>query len=93
MVKPIGNRLLVEPIEADTKKQGLLYVPDTASGVFKKGKVVAVGSGHYEQGSLIPVEAKVGDVVFFIDHAVAEISQDGKKLSIVPETSVIAIDE
>jgi chaperonin GroES len=90
-IKPIGDRVLIEPKAETEEKIGSLYVPDTAKEKPQEGKVVAVGNGKYEDGKHIPMEVKVGDTVLYGKYAGTEIKQGGKEYLIVRESDILAI--
>ena len=91
MIKPLGDRVLIEPKQEAEEKIGSLYVPDTAKEKPQEGKVVEVGSGKYEDGKLIPLEVKVGDSVLYGKYSGTEIKQGGKEYLIVRESDILAI--
>jgi chaperonin GroES len=92
-IKPLGDRVLIEPKKEAEEKIGSLYVPDTAKEKPQEGKVVAVGSGRYEDGKLVPLEVKVGNTVLYGKYAGTEIKQGGKEYLIVRESDILAIVE
>lgn len=90
-IKPLGDRVLVEPKKEAEEKIGSLYVPDTAKEKPQEGKVVAVGSGRYEDGKLVPLEVKVGNKVLYGKYSGTEIKQNGQEYLIVRESDILAI--
>ena len=86
-LKPLADRVLVEPKEAETKTAGGLYIPDTAKEKPQQGKVVAVGNGKKDE----PMELKVGDVVLYGKYSGTEINVDGKDYLIVKQSDIIAV--
>lgn len=92
MLKPLGDRVLVEILEeAEQKTAGGLYVPDTAKEKSQRGKVVAVGSGKtLDNGNKVPLEVNVGDTVYFAKYGGTEVSLDGKNYSILNEHDILA---
>lgn len=92
-VKPLGDRVLVQEIEKNTgeeMKSGII-IPETVSedkGA-KKGKVVAVGKGRYDDGKLEPMEVSVGDIVLF--QWGDQIKVDGTEYHVVSQSQIIAI--
>jgi chaperonin GroES len=86
-VKPLADRVLVEPAEAETKTAGGIIIPDTAKEKPQRGKVVAVGNGKPEE----PMTVKVGDTVLYGKYAGTEISVEGKDLLIMRESDIFAI--
>jgi chaperonin GroES len=93
-VKPLGDKILVEVLEAEEKTRGGIILPDTAKEEKTEGKVIAVGSGKVlESGKVQPLEVKRGDRVIFGKYAGDEIVIDGKKHKILKENEVLAICE
>jgi len=90
-IKPLGDRVLIEVLEEEIQKKGTLFIPDTAKEKPQQGKIVAVGSGKYEDGKLVPLEVKAGDIVLYGKYAGTEVKQDGKEYLIVRENDVLAI--
>lgn len=93
-VKPLGDRIVVERIEQDTKTAGGIIIPDTAKEKPKQGKVLAVGPGAKdESGKRIAMDVSVGDIVLFTQWAGSEIKMDGKDYLVMKESDVIGIIE
>ncbi len=93
-VKPLGDKILVEILEAEEKTKGGIILPDTAKEEKSEGKVIAVGPGKVlESGKVQPLEVKKGDRVIFGKYSGDEISIDGKKHKIIKETEVLAVFE
>jgi chaperonin GroES len=91
-MKPLGNRLVVQPIEQEEVTAGGIVLPETAKEKPQKGDVLAVGPGERnDKGERIPLDVKVGDVVLFAKYSGTEIKYDGKKLLILRESDVLAI--
>jgi chaperonin GroES len=86
-VKPLADRVLVEPAPAETKTAGGIIIPDTAKEKPMKGKVVAVGNGKPEE----PMTVKAGDSVLYGKYAGTEILIDGKEYLIMRESDIYAI--
>lgn len=95
MLKPLGDRVLVEIIEdTEQKTAGGLYVPDTAKEKSQRGKVVAVGTGKVlDNGTRSPMDVKAGDTVYFAKYGGTEVSLEGKNYSILSERDILAIVE
>ncbi|HBN01405.1 MAG TPA: co-chaperone GroES [Rikenellaceae bacterium] len=87
MIKPLADRVLVEPKEAETKTASGLYIPDTAKEKPQEGKVIAVGPGKKDE----PMEVKVGDEVMYGKYAGTEVTVEGKKYLIVKQSDILAI--
>lgn len=93
-LKPLADRVIVEPIEQEEKTQSGIYLPDTAKEKPQEGKVVAVGSGKVTaEGVKVPMTVKVGDRVIFASYAGTEVKQDGKKYLIMNESEILGIIE
>ena len=91
-MKPLADRVLIEPAEAETKTQSGLYIPDTAKEKPMQGKVVAVGPGKKnDKGEVVPMDVKVGDKVLFGKYSGTEVTADGKSYLIVRESDIFAI--
>ena len=93
-VKPLGDRVLVLPIEQNEVKKGGIIIPDTAKEKPQEGKVVAVGTGKRdEDGKLIPFEVKKGDRVLISKYGGTEIKIDGKDYLIMREEDILGVIE
>jgi chaperonin GroES len=90
--KPLGSRVVVEPIEQDEVTPGGIVLPETAKEKPQKGKVLSVGAGdRNEKGERVPMDVASGDTVLFAKYAGTEIKVDGKKLLILRESDLLAI--
>lgn len=94
-LRPLGDRLLVEPLEQeDTFAGGQLVLPETAKEKPQRGTVIAAGAGRRDDdGDRIELDVKVGDQVLFAKYAGTEIKLDGKKLLILKESDILGILE
>jgi chaperonin GroES len=93
-VKPLGDRVLVHPVEQDEVKKGGIIIPDTAKEKPQEGKVVALGTGKRdEDGKLIPFEVKKGDRVLISKYGGTEIKIDGKDYLIMREDDILGVIE
>ena len=91
-LKPLGNRVVVEPTEQEDITAGGIVLPETAKEKPQKGKVLSVGPGDRdEDGKRIPMDVSTGDTVLYAKYAGTEIKIDGKKLLILRETDLLAI--
>lgn len=92
-IKPLGDRVIVKPLEAQEKTKGGIVLPDTAKEKPQEGKIVAVGKGKYlENGQLQPLEVKTGDQILYGKYSGSEIStKDGEELLIMREEDILAI--
>jgi chaperonin GroES len=86
-IKPLADRVLIEPAAAEVKTAGGLYIPDTAKEKPQKGVVVAVGNGKIDE----PMTVKNGDVVLYGKYSGTEINVDGKDLLMMRESDILAI--
>ena len=92
-LRPLGDRVLIEPAEQEeTFAGGQLVLPETAKEKPQQGNILAVGEGRRdEDGERIPMDVKVGDRILFAKYAGTEIKIDGKKLLIMKESDILAI--
>ena len=91
-LKPLGNRVVVEPIEQEEMTAGGIVLPETAKEKPQKGKILSVGPGDRdEDGKRIPMDVSVGDTVLFAKYSGTEIKIDSKKLLILRESDLLAI--
>ncbi len=92
-IKPLGDRIVVKPLEAEAKTKGGIVIPDTAKEKPQEGKVVAVGKGKVlESGSVQSPEVKVGDKVLYGKYSGNEITtKEGEELLIMREEDILAI--
>jgi chaperonin GroES len=86
-IKPIGERVLVEALEAESKTAGGIIIPDNAQEKPQQGKVIAVGDGTAE----VKLTLKAGDKVLYGKYSGTEITYEGKKYMIMKESDVLAI--
>jgi len=90
-IKPLGNLLVVEPIEEEEITAGGIVLPETAKEKPQKGIVLAVGPGERnDEGEYMPLEVKEGDRVLFAKYSGTEVKYDGKKLLIMRESDILA---
>jgi chaperonin GroES len=86
-IKPLADRVLVLPMEAEEKTSSGIFIPDTAKEKPQRGTIVAAGPGTKD----VAMEVKVGDVVLYGKYAGTEISVDGKDYLIMKQSDVLAI--
>lgn len=86
-IKPLADRVLVEPAAAEEKTASGIIIPDTAKEKPQKGNVIAVGSGKKDE----PLTVQVGDSVLYGKYAGTEITVDGKEYLIMRESDIFAI--
>ena len=93
-VKPLGDRVLVQPIEEQETKKGGIIIPDTAKEKPQEGTVIAVGAGKLsDKGDRQPLEVKEGDRVLFAKYGGTEFKLDGEDLLVLRESDILAILE
>lgn len=93
-LKPLGNRVVVEPVEQEEKTSSGLFLPETAKERPQKGVVLSVGPGDRDEaGKRIAMDVKVNDIVLFAKYGGTEIKVDDKKLLILRESDILAIVE
>ena len=91
-LKPLGERLIVEPTEKDQKTASGIILPETAKEKPQEGTVLAAGPGRLDdEGKRIKMDVKTGDVVLYAKYAGAEIKIDDQKLLILKESDILAI--
>ena len=86
-IKPLADRVLVQPAAAEEKTASGLYIPDTAKEKPQKGQVIAVGNGKKDE----PLTVKVGDTVLYCKYSGTELSVDGNDYLIMRESDIFAI--
>lgn len=87
MIRPLADRVVIQPKEAETKTASGLYIPDTAKEKPMQGTVVAVGPGKKDE----PMEVALGDVVIYGKYAGTELSVDGKDYIIMKQSDILAV--
>ncbi|MBK9925643.1 MAG: co-chaperone GroES [Anaerolineales bacterium] len=93
-LKPLGGRVIVEPIEQEEMTAGGIILPETAKEKPQEGKILASGPGERdEDGKRIEMEVKVGDKVLYAKYSGTEVKVDGKKLLILRESDILAVVE
>jgi chaperonin GroES len=91
-LKPLGDRIVVEPIEQEEITAGGIVLPETAKEKPQQGKVLAAGPGaRDDEGKRIAMDVKVGDKVLYAKYGGTEFKMDGKKLLILRESDLLAI--
>lgn len=91
-LKPLADKVVIEPLESDEKSAGGLYLPDSAKKKPQTGKVVAVGDGKIlDDGSRAKMNVKVGDKVLFSKYGGNEVTVDGDDYTILDEDQIYAI--
>ena len=93
-LKPLGGRVIVEPIEQEEMTAGGIILPETAKEKPQEGKILEAGPGDRdEDGERIPMDVQVGDKVLYAKYSGTEVKMDGKKLLILRESDILAVVE
>jgi len=93
-LRPLGDKILVKRVEAETKTKSGIVLPDSAKEKPKRGKVIAIGDGkRLDSGERAPFSVKKGDEVLVTSYAGTEIKVDNEELLIMAEEDVLAIVE
>ncbi len=91
MIKPLSDRVVVQPDTADEKTSSGIIIPDTAKEKPQKGTVVAVGPGKVENGAKIDMTVKEGDKVLYGKYSGTELSLDGEDYLIMRESDILGV--
>ncbi|HEV7299304.1 MAG TPA: co-chaperone GroES [Tepidisphaeraceae bacterium] len=93
-LRPLGDKILVKRVEAESKTKSGIVLPDSAKEKPKRGKIIAVGAGkRMDNGELSSFSVKVGNEVIFTSYAGTEVKIDGEELMIMSEDDVLAVVE
>jgi chaperonin GroES len=93
-LRPLGDRVVVEPQEREERTESGLYIPETAKEKPQQGTILAVGEGRRdESGERVNMDVQQGQTVLYAKYAGTEIKIDGKKLLILKESDILAIVE
>jgi len=91
-LRPLGDKVLIKRVEAETKTKSGIVLPDTAKEKPKRGKVLSVGEGkRLENGQRATIGVKKGDEVIFASYAGTELKLDGEELIIMSEDDILAV--
>ncbi len=91
-IKPLADRVVVEPIEQEEVTAGGIILPETAKEKPQQGKIIAAGPGRTDdKGKRVDMEVKVGDKVLYAKYSGTEIKLDGKKVLILRESDILAV--
>jgi chaperonin GroES len=91
-IKPLEDRIILKPMEAETKTSGGIIIPDAAKEKPQKGEVIATGPGKTsDKGQLIGISLKKGDKILYGKYSGTEISFDGQDYLIIRESDVLAV--
>ncbi len=92
VLKPLADRVVIKPIQAEEKTKGGIVLPDTAKDKPQEGEVVAVGPGRIlDNGTKLTPEVKVGDRVIYSKYSGSEVKIDGEEHLVVREQDILAI--
>lgn len=91
MLKPLGDRVVVEPRPKEEVTASGIVLPEKAKEKPMQGTVIAVGPGKLENGSRIPLDVKVGDVVMYNKYAGTEVKYEGKEYLLMRETDIMGV--
>jgi len=93
-LRPLGDKILVKRVEAETKTKSGIVLPDSAKEKPKRGKVLAIGDGkRLDNGERVALSVKKGDEVLFTSYAGTELKIDGEEVLIMSEDDVLAVVE
>ncbi len=92
-IKPLEDRIVVRPLDAEQTTASGLVIPDTAKEKPQEGEVLAVGPGRYEDGNRVPVDVQVGDKVVYSKYGGTEVKYDGEEYLILSARDVLAVVE
>ncbi len=93
-LRPLQDRIIVKRVEEETKTAGGLFIPETAKEKPQRGKIVAAGNGKKtEDGKVLPLDVKIGDIVLFGKYAGTEVKVDGEDYLMMREDDILAVVE
>jgi chaperonin GroES len=93
-LRPLQDRIIVKRVEEETKTAGGLFIPETAKEKPQRGEIVAAGNGKKtEDGKVLPLDVKVGDIVLFGKYAGTEVRVDGTDYLMMREDDILAVVE
>jgi chaperonin GroES len=90
-IQPLGDRVVIRPLEETEQMRGGLYIPDTAKEKPQQGEIVAVGPGRFEKGERVPMELKVGQRVLYGKYSGTEVTVEDEEYLIIKESDVLAV--
>jgi chaperonin GroES len=91
MIKPLGDRVVIEAVAREETTASGIVLPDTAKEKPQEGKVLAVGPGAVKDGVRVPLDVSVGDRVIFSKYAGTEVKFEGRELMIMRESDILAV--
>jgi chaperonin GroES len=92
-IRPLEDRIVVKPLEAEQTTASGLVIPDTAKEKPQEGRVLAVGPGRFEEGQRLPLDVKVDDVVLYSKYGGTEVKYGGEEYLILSARDVLAVVE
>ena len=93
-LRPLQDRIIVKRVEEETKTAGGLFIPETAKEKPQRGEIVAAGNGKKtEDGKVLPLDVKIGDIVLFGTYAGTEVKVDGEDYLMMREDDILAVIE
>src|ERR1700754_3260135 len=90
-VNPLADRVVIKTLEETEQMRGGLFIPDTAKEKPQQGEIIAIGSGKYEDGKLVPMTVKVGDKVLYGKYSGTEVTIDNEARLILRESDFLAV--
>lgn len=91
MIRPLGDRVVIEAIAKEETTASGIVLPDSAKEKPQEGKVLAVGAGALKDGVRVPLEVKEGDRIIFSKYAGTEVKYEGRELLILRESDILAV--
>ncbi len=92
-IKPLEDRIVVQPSDAEQTTASGLVIPDTAKEKPQEGTVLAVGPGRFEDGTRVPLDVSVGDTVIYSKYGGTEVKHNGEDLLVLSARDVLAVIE
>jgi len=91
-LRPLGDRVVVEPLEQEERTESGLFIPETAKEKPQRGKIIAIGDGRRDdEGNRVPMDVKVGETILFAKYGGTEVKLDSQKLLILKESDILAV--
>lgn len=92
-IRPLGDRVVLKPIEQESKTKSGIIIPEAAKEKSHRGEVLAIGTGKLIDGKLVELTVKVGDQVLYKEYAGEELKLDGEEVTIIREEDILAVIE
>ncbi len=93
MIRPLGDRVVIELVKQEEKTASGIVLPDSAQEVPQEAKVIAVGSGSIVDGKKVPLEVEAGNQIIYSKYAGTEVKYDGTEYLIIREDDILAVIE